>query len=405
MTLIIDNRDKMIGQPGLHVFIGGVSLYRHLPNGGGKQATEDYGMKQLSSTALSAFKFYQWLTDPSRKLPLPIATCRVLLTPSAGEKGISPELAAFAADGCNRQNFARELREWRDDAATNKNNITLFYFAGHGIQNSKVNTVLLLDDFGDPDEGPLTKAASTGNIFQGMAPPEQKASPLANLARTQFYFIDSCRVLPAQLKNYEPTEVPKIFQVELGGGDDRHAPIFFAALPGTKAYALQNEQTFFSKALIECLNGAAGDTSQENDAAGNPKWHVSVQTLNTTLDKYFGEIANLPNTDQEFSLEGLPTGDRTIHWLDGPPIVKAKIKVNPALAINNVKLEFVDFFGQSSFPAADALENDLIRCRVQAGYYRVNALIEPPHEGYMKFSDGSVRKVYPPVFEIERKVG
>lgn len=169
MTLIIDNRDQLIGQPGLHIFIGGVSLYRHLPNGGGKQATDDYGMRQLSSTALSAFNFYQWLADPNRKLPLPIATCRVLLSPSMGEKAISAELAALAVDECNRRNFARELREWRSDAALNKNNITLFYFAGHGIQNSKINTALLLDDFGDPDEGPLMNTASTGNISGNVA--------------------------------------------------------------------------------------------------------------------------------------------------------------------------------------------------------------------------------------------
>lgn len=404
MTLVIDNRDNMIGKSGLHVFIGGVSLYRHLPNGGGKQATDNYGMQQLSSTALSAFNFYQWLIAPNRIFPLPIATCRVLLTPSAGEKAESSELAAFDVEECNRKNFARELREWRTDSATDKDNITLFYFAGHGIQNTKTNTVLLLDDFGDPDEGTLTNTASAGNIFYGMAPPEQKFSPLANIARTQFYFIDTCRVLPSQLKNFQPMSVPDVFNVELAGREDRHAPMFYAALPGTKAYALKNEQTFFSKALIECLSGAAGNTSQENDADGNPKWHVSVQSLNITLDKFFGEIANLPNTDQEFSLEGIPTGDRTIQWLDGPPLVKAKVKVNPALAVNNIKLEFVDFNGQSSFPVADKLEEDMIRCRMQAGFYRVNARIEPPHEGYKEFLDGNLRRVYPPIFEIERKV-
>lgn len=404
MTLIVDNRNQMSQQPGLHVIIGGVSLYKHLPGGGGKQTTEDYGMRQLSSTALSAFRFYQWLIDPNSIFSLPIATCRLLLSPSVGEKVIAPELAGMNVNSCNRQNFARELREWQTDAASNKNNITIFYFAGHGIQNTRINTVLLLDDFGDPDEGPLTKTADTGNMFYGMSPPAQNSSPLAKIARTQFYFIDCCRVLPSQIKNYQPTQVPKIFQEELGAIDDRHAPMFFAALPGTKAYALQNEQTFFSKVLIECLNGAAGDASAIDDANGKPKYHVSSQTLNDALAGHFSEIANLPNTDQEFSFEGISTGDRTINWLSGPPTVNAKIKINPALAVNNVKLEFIDSFGISSFPAPETVDNDLIRLRVQAGFYRVNARIEPPHADYSEFLDGNFRRVRAPVFNIERKV-
>lgn len=405
MTLIIDNRKEMTGKPGLHIFIAGVSLYRHLPKGGGEPSTEDYGMQQLSSSALSAFKIYEWLCDKSRKFPSPIATCRLLLSPSAGEKENSPKLVELNVDECNRQNFAREMLEWRKDAGTNKNNITFFYFAGHGIQNTKRNTALLLDDFGDPNEGPLAKAAGTGNIFYGMSPSPHQNSPFANIARTQFYFIDCCRVMPQEIKDYDQIDIPKIFNVELSGCDDRHAPIFFASVPGAKAYALKNEQTYFSKILIECLNGGAGDASQEVETNEDPKWHVSAQTLNNALDKYFGEIASLPNTDQEFCLEGMPTGDRTIHWLDGPPMVKAKIKVNPSLAINNIKLEFVDFDRKASSPTSQILANDTIRCLIQAGYYRINALIVPPHENFRQFLDKHHRRVFPPIFEIERNVG
>jgi hypothetical protein len=405
MTLIINKLAEMTGKPALHIFIGGVSHYHHLPNGGGKLATEDYGMKQLSSTALSAFKFYQWITDPKNKLPLPIASCRLLLSPSAGEKASSSELTALDVEECNRKNFARELLAWQKDASKNKDDITIFYFAGHGIQNSQIDTAMLLDDFGDPDEGPLAKTAGTGNIFRGMMPPAQTALPLANIARKQFYFIDCCRNYPSQIKDYVATDVPKIFQERLEVNDNRIAPIFFAALPGTKAYALQNEQTFFSKVLIECLNGAAGDASMENDENGNPRWHVSVQTLNFALSRFFNEIANLPNTNQEFSLEGKLSGDCTINWLDGPPMVKAKIRVNPALAVNNVRVEFVDLQGQNLFPAPDTLDNDVIRCRIQAGFYRVNARIEPPHGSYTEFLDTTPRKISPPIFEIERKVG
>lgn len=405
MSLVINNKAAMNGQPGVHIFISGVSLYKHLPGGESHSlAVADYGMKQLSSTALSAFKFYRWITDETVSLRLPIATCRVVLSPSNGEKDILPELAAANFDPCDRAHFAKEVRAWRDDAASHKDSIAIFYFAGHGIQNSKTNTVLLLDDFGDPAEGDLTNTASVGNIFDGMAPPQTVAG-LKNIARTQFYFIDCCRVFPPQFKHFATINSPDVFKVELSGREDRHAPIFYAALPDTKAYALQNEQTFFTKALIECLNGAAGDIRRDEDGNDDdePKWHVSAQTLNMALSNYFSEIANLPNTNQEFSMGGIPTGDKTIRWLDGPPEVRARIRIDPGLAVSNVKLEFIDSNGNLSSPAAES-QDDIIRCRIKAGSYRVNARIAPPNGVYKDFEDSILRTVLPPVFNLKRKV-
>jgi hypothetical protein len=397
MALIIDNRNEpeMIGQPGLHIFIAGVSHYPHLLDDGENLVLKDFRMPQLSSTALSAFKIYQWLLNPNGRLPLPIATCRVLLSPSATEKTLL-ESAGFAIDECSRENFELEIQQWQKDAAGNKNNITIFYFAGHGIRRSTdKDTIMLLSDFGNPDEELFANTAGVSNIFDGMAPGDD-FSPLANIARTQFYFIDCCRNSPEKLKDYEPLEVPKIFKPVLGI-EDRHAPMFFAALSGTQAFALTDEQTFFSKALIECLKGGAGDDSGKRDENGKTIWHVSTATLNRVLSDSFKEVANLFTPSQEVSVSGENGGDRTINWLDDPPIVKAKVKVIPGLAINNVKVEFVDFDRNPSPHELDASENDLIRCRIKAGFYRVNARIEPPNANYMDLLDsGDPRKVAPP---------
>src|SRR5205085_5850611 len=156
---------------------------------------------QLSSTSLTAYKIYQWLLERQARLPLPLATVRLLLSPSNEEAAqIGAELNQLGVTACTRQNFAAEARQWRTDASSHNENVTFFYFAGHGVQRSKNDGVLLLEDFGDPAEGTLHNAAEIINIFNGMAPP---ASVQQKMARTQFYFVDACRVLPSAFKNFE----------------------------------------------------------------------------------------------------------------------------------------------------------------------------------------------------------
>src|SRR3712207_4310082 len=115
---------------------------------------------------------------------------------------------------------------------------------------------MLLENFGDPDEGPLTNAVAVDNLFYGMAPP---ASPTKQIAQRQLYFIDACRIAPSEFRAFEWLNVPDVWGVEIAGRDDRCAPIFYAGIPGTKAYALKGNQTLFIQALLACLDGDGAD--------------------------------------------------------------------------------------------------------------------------------------------------
>src|SRR4051794_1449431 len=90
MTLLFDQRDQLQGRPGLHALIAGASFYRHLPGGGGAPAEKTYGLKQLSSTALTAYRVYQWILQRKDQLPVPLATVRLLLSPSQAELDAEP---------------------------------------------------------------------------------------------------------------------------------------------------------------------------------------------------------------------------------------------------------------------------------------------------------------------------
>lgn len=400
MTLIVDNRAALAGKPGLHALIAGVSMYSHLPGGGGKPAVDGYGMQQLSSTALTAYKVYRWLMERKDHLSMPLATVRLLLSPSVGEEAAVPELAAAGASRCTRQNFTGEVRQWRTDAGSDNDNVTFFYFAGHGVQRTRSDSVLLLEGFADPDEGPLHHAAEIFNIFNGMAPP---ASVAMKMARTQFYFVDACRVLPSAFKNFEKMAVPDIFSIELSGADDRRAPILFATIPGIKAYALKNEQTLFSKALIKCLNGAAGETLPE-DEEGNVAWHVSVQSLNKALSEFFTALTGIPDSDQVFSLGGALTGDPTIHFLDGTPSVEVSIEINPQEAVPFTRIEILD--PTSGLPIGSIpspLNPHPFTCEVPAGIYSIRATIEPANPLYVSLV-GQPRRFLPPLVPLRRRV-
>jgi len=401
MTLIVDNRTQLQGQPGLHAIIAGVSAYRHLPGGVDVLASATYGMEQLSSTSLTAYEIYLWLLKRQAHLPLPLATVRLLVSPSTEEAAqIGAQLQQLGVNACTRQNFAAEVKQWRTDASSNNDNITFFYFAGHGIQRSKNDGVLLLEDFGDPSEGTLHNTAEIINIFNGMAPP---ASIQKKMARTQFYFVDACRVLPSAFKNFEKMTVPDIFDVELSGADDRQAPIFFATIPGIKAYALKNEQTLFSKALLKCLNGAAGEPSPE-DEHGNVAWHVSVQSLNKALDGFFPTLTAMPEAEQAFSMGGYPTGDPKIHTLDSPPLVEVVLQVDPHEALPFTRVVIMDTdSGQpvTSLPAP--LNPHPFTCQVPAGIYSINATIDPTNPLYVD-RPGKPRMLLPPRFPWRRTV-
>ena len=99
MTLVVNRRPQLQGQPCLHAFIVGVSAYRFLPRRDNQDTYDPQvtmGLRQLSSTALSAYHVFCWLQEHQNTLPVPLATVRLLLSPSNEEKVARPELNDLA---------------------------------------------------------------------------------------------------------------------------------------------------------------------------------------------------------------------------------------------------------------------------------------------------------------------
>jgi hypothetical protein len=375
MTLVLDNRAQLGQVPALHVLIAGVSLYPHLPDGGGTAAPDDFGMQQLTSTALSAFRLYEWIVDRQGNFPMPLATIRLLLAPSEAEIDVEPQLAGVNSS-CELGQFQTAAMDWRADAAVDPAGMTLFYFAGHGVQRSKGDSVLLLQDFGDGRGGALDKAINFRSLHNGMAPSRERP----NISRMQLYFVDACRLRPERFSAYEQMNTGNVWDVELSGEDDRRAPIYFASVPGALAYAWRGKQTLFNQALLDCLDGGAADL---RDEGGQERWMVTHMSLQQRLAEYLPQLAGEAGAEQSLRSDGFGK-DAVIYYCDEAPIVRIELEVDPLPALNFVKVAILDDAQQ---PATQNLPKPLephpYETDLPAGIYTILAQIDPENPLYV----------------------
>ena len=382
MSLVFDERGQLAGKPGCHCLLVGVSRYRHLPEGDGEPAERSFQLRQLSSTALSAYRLYHWLVEHKDQLALPLATVRLLLAPSETELGLAADLQHLG-ETPTRKEVAAAVRHWRRDARAHSDGMTFFYFAGHGVQRHKGDAVMLLHDFGDPDDGILAKTAEFRDIYYGMAPP--KAIAANTMARRQLYFVDACRMLPSEFRSFEKVAISGIFgDVELGGVDDRRAPVFFSSLPGAKAYALRGEQTLFSRALLNCLYGSAAEAWTEN---GTTRRAVTVHSLNTTLEKeiealreeHGGTQDYHPDVGKNAVLCFLPEEPET----DQQPRVEVLVDIQPATAAAHARLLIHDADDAVVLDQRSPIDPRPLSMQLPEGFYLIVA--EPQKPGFTRF--------------------
>lgn len=373
---IIDRRNEFKDKPGTHALIVGVS---HYPTG--ELATYDFRLPQLSSTALTACKVFSWLKEWQDRLKTPLVTCRLLLSPSQIEEEDIKMYLRNLPDPypATRENFEKAAYGWLEDANSHEENITFFYFAGHGAGLTDKDTIILLQDFGSNRYKPFDGAVDTQNLVLCMKD---------MLARTQLYFIDSCRVTREELRKFD-IQVPQLCHPRIGGIEDRLAPVFYAALPGDVAHSIKGEQTYFGKALLECLKGGAADRRRFEEFDGKKCWYISPKTLYDGLHRYINELnkEREPDQHQHFNVDGLgdKADNRIICFLDAAPQVDVVFRVKPIQALPFTKV------------------NVLNGGRIPAGNYTINAIIDPRHPPFRDYEEDD-EEIWPPCYEGKLKV-
>jgi hypothetical protein len=129
-----------------------------------------------------------------------------------------------------------------------------------------------------------------------------------------------------------------------------------------------------------------------------------VQSLNKALNDFFPTLTGIADADQAFSMGGYPTGDTTIHFLDGPPSVEVVLEVDPLAAVPFTRVVIVDIeSGQPVQALPPPLNPHPFTCEVPAGIYTINAMIEPDNPLYVN-QLGKPRMLLPPRFPWRRVV-
>jgi hypothetical protein len=354
--LIYDNRDalKAADKPGMHAFITGISEYPNLPKPGEPLTASGLGMRRLSSTALTAYLIFDWLlsADSSNSLSVPLATCRLLLSPNenelnrAGALRTAPPMRDMNVPRCEKTNFSTAVRAWRADAIKRRDDATFFYFAGHGIQTAGIQA-LILEGFGGEQEPLGTHLVDTLSLRAGMAPfanlrgDPPPTFPRPDIARTQFYFVDACRNRPSRMPTLQQLRVNSVFDVEEPDiADDRRAPIFYAALPEGVAQAAPEQQTLFSLALLQCFSGDAARPPDETDP-GKSKYYISSQSLNEGLKRPLDAVNKERGGRQTWMTDGVGE-DVVLCYLPAPPSVPISIVVDPETALGQTSVKVKD---------------------------------------------------------------
>jgi hypothetical protein len=311
MALILDDRAVVAG-PGVHALIVGVSDYVNLPDQDDPPSDATWSLTKLSSPALSAFKIFDYIRTSGLRLPL--KTVRLLLSPSQKELAAEPRLAGATPTRATRQALENFAADWRRDASVSPDDMTLFYFAGHGTQRGPEEAVLMLEDFLG-SASPLGRCFEIGNLRGGMAP----SPTFPNIALTQFYFVDACMDRNAKLKTFVNPTVPEIFGVELNVVDRRAAPLMYSTVDGAIALGRNGKPSHFAEALALGLDRAAEEADEVTEL-----WGVTTLTLKNSLDLYYTRN-NLGTLVKLGSIVGSPV----IRILPGPPDVDISVEVQP----------------------------------------------------------------------------
>lgn len=317
----------------MHALVIGTSYYSYLPQNPDDPAPdgvkETLGLSQATTPASSALAFARWLETDYHNPDAPLGSIRLLVSPSREEKDRQDALANPEATvlSTTTTNVKAALRAWKQDCEKNRDNVAVFYAAGHGIQLSKDDSIVLLEDFGYPVENVLGCAMDIGAIWRGMS------NQLA--AKTQFYFVDACRIKPEVFSRYETTPVGVTLDVDEGGAAEV-APIFFSSAPRSVALGEPGRGTLFCQALLDCfaLHGVEGPDNHD-------RWTVTTTSLLKSLRKRVTELAAAYGEEQKTVPGGMPV-DEVFHVLPEPPEVPLHISLKPKKAYEFARAKLWD---------------------------------------------------------------
>ena len=358
-----------------HALVIGVSHYQFLPQPNSSPdpaGRETFGLHEAKTPATSAWRFARWLKESYNNPNAPLASVRVLLSPSEWERQNVADLVNLPAEvlPATRDNVIAALDEWHDLANMSRDNVAILYAGGHGIQLSKDDGgIVLLEDFARRPNSPLDHSLDVSGVRKGMAG--------ETMAQQQFYFIDACRVRPLQAVDFQTLGAGVTLTNPFEGAATCSA-VYFSASPSTDALGEVGKGTLFVQALLECLDLAAVD----DHAHENGWWVVTTGTLMRALPRRVSELAQTFGHEQTATIGG-QLADVILQVLPKAPEVPVTFELHPRDAVECAFARLWDgtvgtsIFEDEPFRPDEEATPKLAR-PVPAGLYVLTVSIKPP---------------------------
>jgi len=358
------------GAPRLHALIIGVGNYYHLGLDAKKPSKLLSGLAPLTTTPLSAKRIASWLESHCQNPACPLGSIELLLSPEETVKRGDGSIVAI--EDATMANISTAFKRWYGRCHAQKANMAVFYFAGHGI--STISHFLLPADFGNPDEpDDWENCINFSDMQVGMA----KCA-----AQTQMFFVDACRDAPIAALTQKNPHGRSLAAASFQDKVDLSAA-YFASSEGRKAYGRDDEETFFCKALIMCLEGVGARKA-------GPKWRIDAASLSSALVSVMetlGTTENLPLTSDCRVQKPVP-----LHYPNGGAVV-VKVDCEPDQA--NAEANISVMQGSNIIHMSQAGERRPWMGRVTAGPTKVEVTFAtyPP-----EIVD---EEMTPPTYDIE----
>ena len=268
-------------EPRLHALVIGVDAYDHLGLGVPKPSNLLNGLAPLTIAVPAARSIARWLENEYHNPRCPLGSIELLLAP--GETLQRKDGSDVTIEKSTMVNIDDAVAAWFRRCNANPQNIAFFYFAGHGI-STVVGRYILPADFGNPDiPDDWKNCIDAAGLQVGM----NKCK-----AQHQYFFLDACRDAPIDaLTQKQPRGNPLIGGADFDDNVELSAE-YAAASEGRQAFGKDGSGTFFSEALIMCLNGMGASRR-----AGRTTWRVDAASLShglLSVMQLIAERENLP---------------------------------------------------------------------------------------------------------------
>jgi hypothetical protein len=360
VALVKDDTNRE--QDALHALVIGVSAYPYVDGPKQTRTGSDSGLSSLTAAARSASEVAAWLLEEYRNPDVPLGSLHVLLSPAKREKVHPTVKALLGTKGAPATIDAvrADLREFRQRCKADPAGTAFVYIAGHGVQVTSRDAIVLLEDFAhsDYDGEPLFPAIDVVGEQMGMRGDAY--------SQRQVWFVDACRTDVDEggldFDDFSPPSVPS-----KPPGDVTTSPVFLASAPRTLAFAQTNKTTLFSQALLSGLRGAACGP-REDDAAD---WAVTVFGLGSYLPQEVARLAAEEDEVQKVDQTGRFL-DTTIHRFENPPEVELTVALDPAGTAKAVGA----LLDADDRPVKSGIKAWPYTKTVKAGSYRVEVAVD-----------------------------